>query len=402
MQLGKTKNTIAIFRETILPYSETFIAAQVKSMQQHVPIVLGFERKSNGVSLSAPVCVMTDYGAHLSIGKVLFRLMSWTPPRWRREVEKQKFKLVHAHFGPDALWIQPVVRRLNLPLVVTFHGYDVIPTQKPFNRSYKLYRRRRHKVYRRAQHIVAVSKFIHTKLVDDGCPPDHITTIHIGIDSNKFSPKETERERIVLYVGRLIKQKGALDLLKAAHSVFPKHGQARIVFIGSGPLEEQIRQEARQLSLRCDFLGSLTSDQVRFWMNRAWVLCMPSRHEAFGLVYAEAQAMELPVVAYNHSGVPEAVSHGVGGLLCPAGDINALCSNLDLILSSKQLRDQLGSSGREYICKNFNIDIQTQKLEELYKSVCNQSFKEVSKDQPSIFKRLRDVLIFLKLSYRRE
>jgi glycosyltransferase involved in cell wall biosynthesis len=102
------------------------------------------------------------------------------------------------------------------------------------------------------------------------------------------------------------------------------------------------------------------------------MLCMPSvrahngESEGLGLVNLEAQATALPVVATRHGGIPEAVEHGVTGLLCAERDPNALAENMLYLLSDGDLRTKMGIAGRARVIKKFNLKNQSELLEQYY------------------------------------
>lgn len=276
---------------------------------------------------------------------------------------------MHAHFGTDALWILPAVKKLDLPFVVTFHGYDAGFLKGPYSRSYRHFVNRRHIVFERADKIIAVSNFMKNRLLELGCPPKKIVVHYIGINLELFNPAQSKRDPVILSVGRLIERKGALDLINAMSEVRQRFPAARLSIVGDGDMEEELRRRAQELNLNVEFLGVQSPGQVHELMNRASVFCLPSRDEAFGMVYAEAQAMELPVVAYANSGVNEAVVDGVTGFLSRTGDIKELSSNMIKLLENPELREEMGKKGREHVKQNFDIGAQTRKLEDIYQEV---------------------------------
>ncbi|GGN38173.1 glycosyltransferase [Deinococcus daejeonensis] len=360
---------VAIFRESLLPYSETFIAAQAASLRRYQPTLVALKRLPNSVPLPVPSLVLPEERGLPAGGMTAFKLFSQVPRRWDKLLREQQFSLMHAHFGPDALWGLPLARRLALPLVVTFHGYDVNPTQTPLSHGYRYYQARRGHIFRSAKRVVAVSDWIRQRLETLGCPPSKIVTHYIGIDLNYFTPTRRESEPVVLAVGRLIESKGVRDLLQAMVEVQRRIPGARVVIVGGGPLEEDLKAEASRLGVRAEFTGPQTPEQVRGWMERAALFCLPSRHEAFGLVYAEAQAMQLPVVAYAHGGVPEAVRDKETGFLAPTGDKVALARHMITLLGDEPLRIRMGQAGREHVQRHFNLQHQTHLLEGIYDQI---------------------------------
>lgn len=360
------KRRLAIFREVVLPYSETFIPAQARALRGYDPTLIGLRRWPGSPDPGIPSQALVDELGGTREQLARLKLLGQAPRHWVAPLRARGFELLHIHFGPDALSALPLARALGLPTVLTFHGYDVYQTQRPLSKTYRLYEFRRHAILRQATEVIAVSDYLRRGLLDLGCPPGKVRTHYIGIDLARFVPVPREREPIVLSVGRLIARKGVLDLLRAWPEVRRRVPRARLVVVGSGPLEEQMRAEAARLGVGAEFVGVQTPEQVRDLMGRASVFALPSLFEAFGMVYAEAQAMRLPVVAYHEGGVPEAVEHGVSGLLTPAGDLAALSASLVRLLEDPGLRDRMGQAGRERAERKFDLERQTRQLEGIY------------------------------------
>jgi glycosyltransferase involved in cell wall biosynthesis len=154
-----------------------------------------------------------------------------------------------------------------------------------------------------------------------------------------------------------------------------QHSGVRLVVIGDGVLRPELEQFARKLNCNAEFLGVQPPPMVRSWMNRARIFCTPSvtarsgNVETFGIVFIEAQAMELPVVSTNSGGIPEAVEDGVTGLLAPERDHRTLASHLHMLLSDDILWQRFAQAGYERVCRNFNLRTQTAILEFKYEQV---------------------------------
>jgi len=171
--------------------------------------------------------------------------------------------------------------------------------------------------------------------------------------------------------------KGPEFLILAGSEVQRQFPGAEIVLIGDGPLRQDLERLAKQ-SLRCyRFLGVRTPEEVRDWMNRASMLCMPSvtprsgEAEGFGMVCAEAQAVGKPVVAFSCGGIPEIISHGVTGFLAPERDWQTLAQNLVTLLQNAELRERFGRSAREAILRQFDLERCTKQLEGVYGMTVN-------------------------------
>jgi glycosyltransferase involved in cell wall biosynthesis len=179
----------------------------------------------------------------------------------------------------------------------------------------------------------------------------------------------------VLFVGRLVEVKGCEFALRAFGELAQAVPGARLVIIGDGPLRPELESQSEAFRSRCTFLGSQPRSMVREWMNRARVLCAPSgRNEAgnaegFGMVFAEAQGMGLPVVSFASGGIPEAVADGETGFLAPEGKWQELVQPLRRLLEEDDLWNRFSEAGERRVAAEFDLANQTTRLESIYDSV---------------------------------
>src|SRR5947209_4040436 len=183
---------------------------------------------------------------------------------------------------------------------------------------------------------------------------------------------ELKRDPIVLFTGRLVEKKGCEYAIRAMSKVQSAMPHVELVVIGDGPLRQQLEQLAGDTLCRYRFLGFQPPDQVKHWMNRARVFAAPSIRaisgdaEGYPNVFAEAQAMGLPVVSFASDGVMEAVVHGETGFLAPERDTEALAHYLEQLCADEVLCSRMGESARRRVCSQFDLRAQTKKLEQLY------------------------------------
>jgi glycosyltransferase involved in cell wall biosynthesis len=100
--------------------------------------------------------------------------------------------------------------------------------------------------------------------------------------------------------------------------------------------------------------------------------------EGFGMVFAEAQAMGLPVASFASGGIPEAVEHGVTGLIVPERDVDALANNILMLLSNRDLWQRFSIAGQERVKRLFDLQKQTAKLEAIYQEVIEEQRAQAS------------------------
>ena len=339
-------------------------------------------RTVEGLRVPAERCELLVEPGRLNRARRLFCEVFGPSERQAARVRALSPALIHAHFGPDATHAMPLARALAVPLLVTHHGYDVTTEDHALARSpwLRFYLKRRTRLYQAAALVLCVSQFVREKAVRKGAPP-HKTLVHyIGIDTACFTPNPSvARCDTVLFVGRLVENKGCAQLLHAMRLVQRWLPECRLVIIGDGPLRPRLEQIARELALRdVSFLSTQPAGVVRYWMNRARVFCVPSvtvdsgASEGFGMVFAEAQAMGLPVASFETGGIPEAVLHGETGLLARERDTAGLAQNIIALLSDGSMWERFSDAGRRRARELFDIRRQTAALEDIYRAVLHR------------------------------
>lgn len=373
------KNKIAIFRDILLAPSETFIRSQAESLEEFEPHYFGSRRVAGLELAKARVHVVNTGGLFGKVREARFKLLGRAPEldRFLAAIDPV---LIHAHFGSGGALALPTAKRRNLPLIVTFHGSDATMKDDWSKRSHfsqRLYLRKRKELANYGRAFLAVSGFVKEKLVAAGIPEHKVHIHHIGIDPDFFQPVQLNREPIILFVGRLEKNKGCDYLILAMAKVQRKVANAELVVIGDGIERQRLENLAREVNCRCRFLGTVGPAQVKEWLNKAEVFCVPSVtadsgiSEGFGLVFVEAQAMGVPVVSFRTGGIPEAVEDGVTGFLGKERDWEFLANRIRFLLENPDIRQRFAEAGRSRVCALFDLAKQARSLEGIYKQVAS-------------------------------
>jgi colanic acid/amylovoran biosynthesis glycosyltransferase len=381
----KPKPTVAIFAEPLLAPSMTFIRAQASSLVEFGALYVGPQRASPTLELPSDRVVVLCDGPRASqfwsrFRQIPFKVFGFAP-RFFERVAAHHPVLLHAHFGPVGLTALPLARWLKIPLVVTFHGYDATVADDHLARSHyriRAYLKKRHVLQRQAALFITVSEFLRKQLIARGFPDERIMVHYTGVDTSFFQPSgPTVRDSAVLFVGRLTEKKGCAHLLRAMREVEEAAPGTELVVVGDGPLRQELEELARKTLRKYRFLGWQPPETVREWMSRARVLSVPSVRapsgdgEGFGMVFAEAQAMGLPVASFSSGGVPEAVVHDETGLLATEGDWRGLAGNILALLRNGSLWRRMSEAGQRRVRESFALAKQTAKLEQTYASLLN-------------------------------
>lgn len=206
---------------------------------------------------------------------------------------------------------------------------------------------------RRVDRILVASAYSAAFLAKSyGVPAQRIAVVPEPIDLDRWQqafsavPELPREGKTILCVAHLYPRKDVATLLAAmlrlSHEVVLR-------IAGTGPELASLRRQARELRLgrRVEFLGHVAFDRLAGEYRRADIFCLPSRQESFGIVFLEAMAAGLPIVAARAAAVPEVVPDGVCGILVPAASPYELAQALDRLLSSAEERRRMGEAGRQ-------------------------------------------------------
>lgn len=255
----------------------------------------------------------------------------WKPFKHRFDV------ILGAFLFPDAWAAGQMATWLGLPYVVKAHGTDVNVTARsrwitPMIRN----------TLRNAHAAIAVSRPMVDSLITLGASSEHVHHIPNGVDRKLFAPqnKALARQRLgwsphhkrLLFVGRLEKEKGLVELLEA-HRILQEtsHPSLSLVIAGAGSLQNSL---ARRAQSNPDILctGARPPEEIALFLAACDVLVLPSWAEGTPNVILEAFAAGRPVVACNVGGIPDVVCQGKNGFLVAPKNISALVTALKTAL----------------------------------------------------------------------
>lgn len=203
-------------------------------------------------------------------------------------------------------------------------------------------------------------------------PSERISVIAPGIPADDVTGKADRGSGLpsVIFVGRLVEEKGADVAVRAMHQL---NGTAKLDIIGDGPQRATLEELTRELSLEgvVRFYGQVGDDQKRRMLAEASVMIVPSRHEElFGMVAAEAALASLPVVASDRGGLPEVVTDQETGILIPPDDASALAAALRRLLDDPALAAKMGRAGRSRTLREYSLEKMVDRYETLYFAAC--------------------------------
>ncbi len=192
-----------------------------------------------------------------------------------------------------------------------------------------------------------------------GLDKELIPCLHTGIDTALFYPRAVPKyaELTVVFVGKLVSNKGVEDLLEAVCALQHEFAGLKLVLVGGG--EEKVVARLKARAAECGFgqslvfTGYLSRDELAVQLSRAHIFAAPSRYEGGpGFVYLEAMACGLPVIACSGSGAAEVICDGDTGYLVPPGDVPALAALVRRLLLHPQEREATGKRARNFVTRH--------------------------------------------------
>jgi len=377
---------VLVYRNSLLPYSETFIRAQVLSYRRWHAVLAGAERLP-GSDLEGLTTLVLGKGRPSAANRVYRRVrerIGFALPSAVAQLNREAAQLAHVHFGTDAVRIWPVLRRLQIPVVVTLHGYDINIYKEWWEQGHGGRWRRTYpqKLLAMADNanvsFIAVSEAVRQRAIEFGIPTEKVSTKYIGVDVSRFTPGGRpilERKRQVLFVGRMVEKKGGSILIEAFARVRQQVQDAELVMTGDGPLLEELKHLARRLNVPVTFIGHLLNNEVKRQIDESRVFCLPSitagngDAEGLPITLLEAQACGVPVVTSARGGATEGIEDGRSGFAFREKDVDALESALVRLLSDDTLVAQMTDVAQAHVRARFDLRRCTVALEELYDSL---------------------------------
>ena len=294
--------------------------------------------------------------------------------------ETERFDLIHAHDWVVGRAAVELKNRLGLPLISTIHATEI-------GRGGSLdgeYRRKVRDIERllvqQSDGIICCSNYMldHIQHVL-GAVKTKIRVIPNGVEASRFNngrqpqPIPTgvsEDRKTILYVGRIVREKGIFTLLDAFEKLRKQGKDVSLVFAGEGPLKEDLAKEVlrRKLNDRVKLAGFVDEKKLVSLYNSSDVFVLASHYEPFGMVALEAMASRIPVVVSDVGGLSEIVEDGITGVKVPASDPRALAEGILRVLDDPELAEQMTENAYRVVQERYRWDMIAEKTIEVYRT----------------------------------
>ena len=316
-------------------------------------------------------------GKKTSSRALKFLLYQWYEYKKIKELlKRRKYDLIHVSYGfPNYFIVSWLKNKLRCPLVITeFHlgtGMDIISeTQNPWYVNYFL-----GKIYKKAERITAISNE-QKRFVESISKRDDIIVVFQGTDEKYFSPKKHDEKikekynikgPFLLTVSRLNKRKNIRDQIKAMSLVIKRFPNAKLVIVGKGEEEKELKALTKRLNLETNvmFAGFVSEKELPRLYATADIFILTSKLEGFGIANCEALASNTPVITYDTSAAKDFIIDGKTGFITKH-DYKLFAKKIIKLLSDKTLLKKMSRRAREVLEKGYTWDIYTKRHKEVF------------------------------------
>jgi glycosyltransferase involved in cell wall biosynthesis len=322
------------------------------------------------------------------VGKLNFGLLQYAI---KLHLE-QPFDIVHAHdwMVTDAAWV--LKSGFGIPFIATIHATEA-------GRMHGIHSDMQHYIHQlewrltfEAWKVIVNSKSMVSELQNlFKLPTDKLAVIPNGTDPFQFDfdfdPESIRgnfaapHEPIVLYVGRVVNEKGVQVLLDAMPAMLSEFPSARLLIVGTGYYLDAMKAKAYENGIAqfVTFLGYISDDDLKKLYKIADIVCIPSLYEPFGIVALEGMAAQVPVVTSDAGGLTDFVEHGVNGITTYAGDASSLAWGLLEVLRNPELADRLKADAYTKVKNIYNWKKIAERTLSVYEEVLTESAREKKK-----------------------
>lgn len=257
-------------------------------------------------------------------------------------------------------------------IVATTHGHEVGWSMLPGARQ--LLRR----IGNSVDCVTYISRYTRGRIASAFGPNVAFERLPSGVDVHRFAPDpqaglEIRRRHgidsncpLIVCISRLVRRKGQDMLIRALPDILAHHPDAMMLFVGVGPLRNRLEELADELGVtdRVVMAGKVSFDDLPAYYNAATVFAMPARTrgggldvEGLGIVYLEAQACAVPVIAGSSGGAPETVIDGETGIVVDGNSLREVADGICTALADPDLAAAMGERGREHVVNNWTWEV---------------------------------------------
>lgn len=378
------KKKAALFCTNFLEFSQAFVYEELVNHKRYEIDVFSKTRKNgNRFPYGSVYSFYPAKGLKENIEGLLYSTVTYSS-RFMNILKEGRHSLIHAQFGPGSIYALNFAKKLNIPLVVTFGGYDVplLRTKRRFNPAYLRYWLLSGRMFREVALFLPVSKDLANKLIELGAPPEKVKVFHRGIVVPEYKGKELKKANDsvkILMVGRFVEKKGFEYGIEAVSRAVNMGRKVELTIIGTGPLKTRYEKMIAfsNTGKNIKILDNMPQAGIFKMMEDSDIIMVPSvvarngDTEGITNVLKEGCARGMAALITHHGGNIEIVEDGITGFIVPERDAGALFEKLMLFSNDISLIRKMGDAAGLKISSELDIRHTNEILEKHYDDVIN-------------------------------
>lgn len=310
--------------------------------------------------------------------------------------KKGKFDVIHAHDWLVAYAAKSLKQSFDIPLTATIHATEAGRNSGIHDEMQRYINDTEWMLTYEATEVIVNSNFMKCELQRlFGLPFEKIDVIPNGINQHIYDgvgkdydfrrKYASDNEKIILYVGRLVYEKGIQNLIAAMPKILNGYNDVKLVICGKGGMMDELRGQANYLGInnKVYFTGQMNRKDIAKMYKCADVAVFPSTYEPFGVVAIEAMSAGIPVVVSDIGGLDEIIEHGVNGMKSYAGNANSLADSILSILYNPELCEKMVKNAQKKVKEVYNWEKVAQDTHFTYQKAICQTMAERQANQIS-------------------
>ena len=303
-----------------------------------------------------------------------------------------KFDVIHAHDWLVAYAAKTLKNSYNIPLVSTIHATEAGRNSGIHDETQRYINDTEWMLTYESSEVIVNSNYMKNELQRlFGLPYDKINVIPNGVNMTLFSGVERDynfrrkyamdNEKIILFMGRLVYEKGIQHLIAAMPKILNGYHDTKLVIAGKGGMIDELKAQVNALGIshKVCFAGYMSGKDVQKMYKAADISVFPSTYEPFGIVALEAMLSENPVVVSDIGGLNEIVEHRVNGMKTYCGNSNSLADSILELLYDHKLCSEITKKAKSKVRNEYNWNKISQDTHFAYQKAICQSMAEKQK-----------------------